>query len=298
MVRAAARERGAQFHTTAIDPGSGDEDTLRRRRHEALEAIAGRTACRWILLGHTSDDQIETIVFRFLRGAGFRGLSGMRENRPPLVRPLLSMRREELRRMLRARGVAWAEDATNLSDRYARGRLRTHVLPAIAAMFGRGALDHLLDVAPRWRADEDYLERETARLLAYASRRGTGGVELDVTALAEADPALRARALRTWLAGRTGKHPGSRELAVVERWLDQSAAGDSGVDVAGARVTRARGRLAARSSDASADAASASDSASNASCLHGHSVIDIPASSDDALRSEEEEGESAGRQRS
>jgi tRNA(Ile)-lysidine synthase len=249
MVRAAAEARGAVFHEAAIDPGRGDEDTLRRARHAALEGLAKAAGCRFLLLGHTADDQVETVVFRFLRGAGFGGLAGMRAIRPPLVRPLLGLRREDLRQLLRERGVAWATDSTNLSWRYARGRLRRTVLPGIEAAFGAGAADHLLDVAPRWRADEDFLEQQTARLMAYASRRGDDGTELDLVALAETHPALRARALRTWIAARTGHVPGSRELGAVERWLEGGALDGPGragsVDVARARLERRSGRLAA-----------------------------------------------------
>src|SRR5207237_10712535 len=96
-VRARADAHGAAFHSASIDPGNGDEDSLRRGRHLELEKIARAAGCRVVLLGHTQDDQIETIVFRFLRGAGLGGLAGMREIRGPFVRPLLSARREDLR---------------------------------------------------------------------------------------------------------------------------------------------------------------------------------------------------------
>lgn len=250
-VRAAAAARGAVFHSSRIDPGAGDEDTLRRARYDALASIARSHACRFVLLGHTSDDQVETIVFRFLRGAGLGGLAGMREARGALLRPLLSMHREELRRLLRARDVTWADDPSNLGERHARGRLRTKVLPAIEGAFGRGALDHLLDVAPRWRADEEFLEIEAARLLACAARRGDAGTELDLDAIAPAHPAMRARVLRRWLAERTGKTMASRELAAVERWLAGAARGSGAIDIAGASVVRRRGRLAVHAKDPS-----------------------------------------------
>ena len=244
MVAAAAGARGAHFHRAVVDPGYGDENTLRNRRHQALEEIARSCGSRFLLTGHTSDDQIETIVFRFLRGAGLGGLAGMREVRPPYVRPLLGLSRENLRALLRERGIAWVEDPTNDSDRYARGRLRSLVLPAIRRAFGGGTLDHLLDVAPRWRTDEDYLEHETDRLMAFASRRGPDGIELDAAALGAAHRALRARVLRRWLAG-VSRAPDSREIAVVERWLDEIPGSGSGVDVPGARVTIVHGRLRA-----------------------------------------------------
>jgi tRNA(Ile)-lysidine synthase len=244
VVRAAAQVRGAVFHGEAIDPGAGDEDSMRRARHDALARVAAANGCRFVLLGHTADDQIETVMFRFLRGAGFGGLSGMRAARPPLLRPLLGLRREALRRFLVERGVAWVEDATNLQWRYARGRLRRTVLPAVEAAFGPGALDHLLDQSRQWREDEDFLEQEAERTLAYASRRGREGVQLDLEALAAAPPALKTRALRRWLAGRTGHTCGSRETAGLLRWLASAGEGE-GVDLAGVRVERRSGRLVA-----------------------------------------------------
>lgn len=253
LVRLAAEHWGAMFHSVAVVPEGDDEDSLRRARHAAIEEKRVAIGARFVLLGHTADDQVETIVFRFLRGAGFGGLAGMREVRGTLVRPLLALRREELRRILVARGVAWADDPTNSSPRYARGRLRSSVLPAVEAAFGRGALDHLLDVAPRWRSDEDFLERETGRLLAYACRRGRGGLDLDVEALLAAHEALQARALRRWITDATGIQPASRDIAEVERWLAGRESRKGSLDVAGARLTLAGGRLSIEAAERSPD---------------------------------------------
>jgi len=259
MVRDAAERWAAAFEAVtfeaiAVQPAGSDENALRQSRHAALEEARLRWGSRFVLLGHTSDDQVETVVLRFVRGAGFGGLSGMREVRGTLLRPLLGVRRAELRRLLQARGVAWAEDPSNETQRYARGRLRSGVLPAIEAAFGRGALEHLLDVAPRWRADEDFLEREAGRLLAYASRRRTGAVDLDADALVSAHGALRARVLRRWILEATGRMPGSRQVREVERWLEgdgkrghrdnQGYVDNQGhLDLPGARVRCAGGRL-------------------------------------------------------
>jgi tRNA(Ile)-lysidine synthase len=256
LVRLAAGRWGAAFHPVAVVPEGDDEDSLRRARHAAIEQTRVQVGARFALLGHTADDQIETIVFRFLRGAGFGGLAGMREARGTLVRPLLALRREDLRRILVARGVRWADDPSNSSPRYARGRLRSSVLPAVEEAFGRGALDHLLDVAPRWRSDEEFLERETERLLAYACRRGRGGLDLDVEALLATHEALRARALRRWISEASGKQPASREIAEVERWLEGAEGQEArkgSLDVAGARLTLAGGRLSIEGAERSRD---------------------------------------------
>jgi tRNA(Ile)-lysidine synthase len=243
LVADAAGRLGASFHALRVEPAGDDEDSLRRARLDALEQLRADLGCRFLLLGHTANDQIETVVFRFLRGAGIGGLAGMAEVRGSIVRPLLGLRRSELRRLLESRGVTWVEDPTNLSPRYARGLLRSRVLPAVASAFGEGALDHLLDVAPRWRADEDFLTQETTRLLAYASRRGIGRTDLDLEALGTAHHAIRARALRRWILDSTGRQPSSRDIAAIERWLDGGSGGRSSLDLAGGRLERAGGRL-------------------------------------------------------
>lgn len=242
FVKTAAARQGAAFATARLDPGRGDEDTLRRGRHAALESIAAGRGCHWILLAHTADDQIETIVFRFLRGAGFGGLAGMRALRPPFARPLLGLRREELRRLLTLRGVTWAEDPSNLSSRTARGRLRTEVLPVLVRNFGPGSLDHLLETSIRWRADEDLLEQETRRVLAYASRPGTDyALDLAMSALEDVHPATLARLLRAWLTRSLGAVPDLRHIAEIERWLARGAEG--GLDLPGCRLRVDEGRL-------------------------------------------------------
>lgn len=298
FVGAAARRWAAEFEAVTVQPGGSDEDALRRARHAALEEARRRSGSRFVLLGHNSDDQVETIVLRFLRGAGFGGLSGMRDVRGTLLRPLLGIRRVELRRLLEARGVAWVEDPSNETERYARGRLRSGVLPPIEAAFGRGALDHLLDVAPRWRDDEDFLEYETTRLLAYASRCRTGGIDLDAEALAGAHRALRARALRRWLHETTGRMPGSRQIREVERWLESADGKRGHLDLPGARMTAAGGRL-------SLDVGKEDSTAMPVGIRKAGSVgrnengVDNPSSSDDASKArpscDEQEARVAGK---
>lgn len=243
LVRSAAERWDAVFHAVELCATKDDEDSLRQLRRTELLRLAAENACGHVLLGHNKEDQIETLVLRFLRGAGLGGLAGMREANGAIVRPLLGLGREELRDMLRIRGATWAEDPTNATDRYARGRLRLSVLPAIESAFGAGVLDHLLDVAPRWRDDEEYLERETDRLLAYLVRRRGGRSDLDWAGLISSHPALRARALRRWIHEGTGRVPGSREIAEVERWLKGGKGDDSSLDIATGRLVRSGERL-------------------------------------------------------
>jgi len=244
LVAAAAARLGVEFESITVSVGGGDEDSLRRARLSALQNLALDRGYRWIALGHTIDDQIETIVLRFLRGAGLGGLAGMRPLRGPFVRPLLGLERTDLRDFLRRRGLGWVEDASNNWSRYKRTRLRREVLPAIEKAFGSGTLRHLAAQASRWREDQDYLDAEAARLEAYCRRQGREGrPELDIASLSEAPPALRARVLHRWL-GQLGylATPDLRHVALVEGLLRSDLPGGR-VDLPGLRVWCEHGRL-------------------------------------------------------
>jgi len=118
--------------------GEGVEGRARRLRYEFLAEAACDHGCRHVVVAHTADDQAETILQRMLRGSVLAGLGGMaaaRELVPgvSLLRPLLGVRRAEVRRFLEAIGIAWRDDPTNDDPRYARNFLRHEVLASCAA---------------------------------------------------------------------------------------------------------------------------------------------------------------------
>ncbi|HYC53363.1 MAG TPA: tRNA lysidine(34) synthetase TilS [Candidatus Binatia bacterium] len=244
LVAEACSRTGFPFHLARVTPEDDSEDACRRHRHAALAQAATEHGCRWIVLAHTADDQIETIVLRFLRGAGLGGLAAMDPVSDRVVRPLLDVRRCELRSFLIERRQMWADDATNLSDRYARGRLRTGVLPAIERSFGEGVLTHLLESSRHWRRDHWFLEIEAARLEAYCVRRGrNGNAEIELASVMDAHIALRARVVRRWLTG-LGMS-GAPDASYVEQVLAmiEAGSGASGIDLPGVRVWCENGRL-------------------------------------------------------
>src|SRR5207249_4056025 len=119
----------------AVGPGPGQEARARRARYAALAALAREVGATRILTGHTQDDQAETLVLRLLRGAGRRGLGGMRPARGRLFRPLLGVTRADVRRFLAERGLPFMVDRTNADLAFARNRIRRLVLPFLAAEF-------------------------------------------------------------------------------------------------------------------------------------------------------------------
>lgn len=149
-----------------------------------------------VALGHTGDDQSETMTMRFLAGAGPAGLGGI----PPashggrLVHPLLFARRTAVERWLTARGVPWRTDATNRSRHYLRNRLRLDLLPLIAREYNPRIVERLCTLAEQLRRDADFIETHAVRLFEAAAagpRRFAFSREL----LAASHPAVLSRAL-------------------------------------------------------------------------------------------------------
>jgi tRNA(Ile)-lysidine synthase len=108
------------------------QEAARTVRLAALQEAATRLGCNKVALGHTADDQAETVLFRILRGTGLAGLAGIPYHRDRFVRPLLDVRRTELLRYLGKRNIAFFSDPSNASRRYARSRIRHDILPMLA----------------------------------------------------------------------------------------------------------------------------------------------------------------------
>ncbi|MBP7146698.1 MAG: tRNA lysidine(34) synthetase TilS [Acidobacteria bacterium] len=202
-----------------VDPtaGASPESAARDVRRAFLEEVATRRGAAAIALGHTLDDQAETVLFRLARGAGARGLSAMARWSPPYWRPLLGVRRPLLRRLLVRAGQAWREDATNAGPAAARNRVR-RLLPALEAALGPGALAGVARAADLLRDDESLLEQ-------LAGERGAGAildrspdrVVLARRALADLPPALSRRILRASLEALAGPGFGAVHLVALQR---------------------------------------------------------------------------------
>ena len=222
--------------------GPSPESAARDVRRAFLEDVAGRCRAEAIALGHTLDDQAETVLFRLARGAGARGLSAMARWAPPYWRPLLGVRRSLLRRLLVQGGQAWREDVTNAGAAAARNRVR-RLLPALEAALGPGALAGAARAAELLRDDEALLDRLAGdRGAGVILERSPVRVVFDRRALADLPPALSRRILRTSLEALAGTSFGSAHLLA----LQSLAAGGHGrfADLpAGLAARREPGRL-------------------------------------------------------
>jgi len=149
-----------QVREAAIAGGKGNLEQAAREARLSFfrEAIAEGVVDR-VALGHTRTDQAETVLFRFLRGAGAAGLAGIRPvTSDAVVRPLLDVERPQILQFLHVRGIAWREDSSNSSRRFARNRIRHELLPQLARDWNPAIVETLAHAADWALAEEEYWE--------------------------------------------------------------------------------------------------------------------------------------------
>jgi tRNA(Ile)-lysidine synthase len=161
--------------------GQGPEAAAREARYAVLEEVSQRFGDAAVLLGHTLDDQAETVLLGLTRGSGGRSLAGMRRRFGPFRRPLLDLTRSQTRAACRAEGIDWWEDPHNEDPRFTRARVRHRVLPVLEEELGPGVTAALARTADRLWEDTATLDRiaeETFRdLRRDDGSYGTGGLE-------------------------------------------------------------------------------------------------------------------------
>ncbi len=205
-------ERLAQHHhvaftriAVAVSQRGNIMQNARRARYRALRNFAREHAANFIAVGHTADDQLETIVHHLCRGCGLTGASGMRATRGFLVRPLLHLTRAQIVAYLTHHAVTYAVDPTNADRRYVRPRLRASVAPALRTINARAA-EHIAQFAERAQQDDAFLYQLAKRRLARTgSQHVHPGLPLRMAAIRAAPRPLAMRMLALWL-GQHGVH--------------------------------------------------------------------------------------------
>lgn len=187
----------ARVLAVTVGSAGGPEAAARSARYAALDAARGEAP---VLLGHTLDDQAETVLLGLGRGSGARSLAGMRPFHAPWGRPLLGIRRADTERACAELGMTPWRDPHNADPRFTRVRLRTEVLPLLDEVLGGGVADALARTAAALREDNDTLDAAAAAVDLGA------GPDLDVAAVADLPVGIRRRVLRRWLlvGGATG----------------------------------------------------------------------------------------------
>jgi tRNA(Ile)-lysidine synthase len=179
----------------------GPEAAARVARYGALDAAAEEYGAAAVLLGHTLDDQAETVLLGLARGSGGRSLAGMPARRGPYRRPLLAVRRAATGAACAELGLEPWQDPHNADFRFARARVRHQVMPALEAALGPGVAEALARTAGQLRADAECLDDLAFAESGQLRRAGSAGdgpdpAGLDVAALAALPAAIRTRVLR------------------------------------------------------------------------------------------------------
>ncbi len=211
--------------------GAGLEADARAARYSALGDA--RRPSETILLGHTLDDQAETVLLGLARGSGVRSLAGMASSRGDFRRPLLGLGRETTLACCAEQGLEHWQDPHNEDEGFARVRVRKKVIPMLESELGPGIREALARTASLARADADLLDS----FVEPAPQADPAAAWL-----AGLDPALRGRVLRQWLLTKRDDEVTATHVAAIERLVTHWH-GQKGVAVPGGLVIRRDGRL-------------------------------------------------------
>jgi tRNA(Ile)-lysidine synthase len=226
-VRAVAERLGAELRATrvGIAPGANVEARARDARYAALDAARADVGADVVLVGHTADDQAETVLLNVLRGSAASGLAGMALRHGSVVRPLLRYRRAETRAICAALELDVLDDPMNEDPAFRRVAIRQQVLPLLSTLAERDLVPVLARQADILRSDSEFLDELAAQAWP--------GPEGPLAATLAALPApLARRAVRQWC----GAPPPS--LAEVERVLAVAAGDARATELAGGRAVR------------------------------------------------------------
>jgi tRNA(Ile)-lysidine synthase len=217
LVERLCEERGIPLTVEPVTLGA--EGNLQERARDARYALAEQLARGDYAAAHTASDQAETVLYRLAVSPGSRALHGMAPRRGRLVRPLLSVTRDEVREYLRARGLDWREDPSNADRHFARARVRHDVLEALREL-SPAAERTIAETARQLREEAEVLDAAVGEALAELGH----GPAISVGALREHPPALQRLVLRS-LAGRALSRDDLAQL------LDLGSEGTKSVDL-------------------------------------------------------------------
>ena len=189
------------------------EHAARRLRYRALRRCAQRYGASRIAVAHTSDDQVEELLLRLLRGSGRKGLAGMRLRNRDVIRPLLATSKERILEYLDHYDIAFCHDSSNDDLRFVRNRIRHILLPLLEGDFDPGIRKAMLKTAANLSEDEDYLEVRIREIWPQVMRveAGKEGDEihvLDRAAFATLHPCLQRRLVERllWKLGSSARY--------------------------------------------------------------------------------------------
>ncbi|MDH2443781.1 tRNA lysidine(34) synthetase TilS [Amnibacterium sp. CER49] len=251
VARAAADQAGALglapvlVRQVEVGDRGGPEAAARDARRAALEGALAETGATRLLLGHTLDDQAETVLLGLARGSGPDALAGMRADSPPYLRPLLALPRATAVQACADQGLDPWTDPHNADRRFARVRVRLDALPALESALGPGVAAALARTAEQLREDAAALDALAEELAPELVELAEGGLALPADALAANPAGLAHRLVRLAVEGEFGTSLSRTQTLAVMR-LATDWHGQGPVHLPGVIVERQRGRIVFR----------------------------------------------------
>lgn len=198
-----AASLGLACHTGQAPPGGPPptEQAARTERYRFLHHTAGQVGARFLATAHTADDQVETVLFRLLRGTGIRGLAGIPRLRPldrsvSLIRPLLDVTGQQTRQYLQALGQTWREDGSNYELHFSRARIRHQLLPLLESQYHPAVRENLLRLARSAAQAEEMLQQQLGDQLRRSLAAHQPGRQSQVRFFPDQSLYLRCEMLR------------------------------------------------------------------------------------------------------
>ncbi|MEX8033072.1 tRNA lysidine(34) synthetase TilS [Microbacterium sp. 20-116] len=244
-----ARALGLGARVVRVEVGStgGPEAAARTARYAGLAAAAAEIGADVVLLGHTLDDQAETVLLGLARGSGGLSLAGMPTQRrdatgPVWVRPLLSVRRRTTVAACAAEGLEPWTDPHNANPAYSRVRVRDRVMPVLESELGPGVAEALARTAEQLREDADAFQDMIDETIEDIVEHAEAGISISVTALAANPAALRNRIVRYVVDSEFGVSLSRAQTLEVAR-LATDWTGQGPIDLPGCLARRVGARI-------------------------------------------------------
>lgn len=221
VARDVAARAGCAFESVRLEniKVGASENELRELRHQALKDFAQKKSCERIALGHHMDDQVETFLFRLIRGADIKGLSSMKPFSDPFVRPLLECSRKEIENAAESARIPFVHDSSNFSNAPARNYLRNIVIPALSSKLDPQVTQHIFDVAKSISDIDAYITIQATEMIEKVR---VSDHSYSVPALQQVHPALRKKMIHLMYTY-INKDKGSLsrdQIEMIDRWME------------------------------------------------------------------------------
>ncbi len=194
--------------------GIGLEETARNERYKVFaDIIKGRNNISYIAVAHNATDNMETVIFNILRGAGISGVSGIKPVRDNIIRPLLSISKGDITALLDDSNIQYVTDSTNFDTDYSRNYIRNKINPKLEKLspIPENAFSRM---SKNLRRDVDYLDKEAEAVLSNIDN-----LHFDISAVRELHPAIFARVISKIIFNATNEYPTEKHINSIAKML-------------------------------------------------------------------------------